>query len=422
MNKSYRFLTPLLVIYFLLILWFDGPFKGDELRYVAYAENITNGFYTDWNNPDLSNGPGYPIVLAPFIALNINLIFAKLLNGVFVFIGVLFFYRTLHYYTKPKYALAIALALGLYPPLLKWMLLLYSDSFAFMLVNGFIFYFCSTFHAKKKNRKTYVLASLFLGLLVLTKVVFFQVLILSTSLLVIFIFIKKKHQTRVYILLGAFLVIAPYIIYAYSVTNKLFYLGTRGGEILYHRSTPFEEEHGNWISSTVILGTKNQVASKISAHSLAKLRSNHREFYLQLQPLSNIQKDSAFKAKAIENMQNHPLKYLKNSITNVGRLFFNYPNSYRAQSLNAYSYFLSNGLLIVLMAFCTYPMFLAWKIVPIELKMILFFAFIYGGGFILLHGKPRYFTLMVPSIILSIAYVFGNVLKIDIKKPKVDSE
>ena len=315
------------------------------------------------------------------------------------------------------------MALGLYPPMIWWMLHLYGEAFAFMLVNGFLFYFCSSFQAKKKNWKRYVLASLCLGFLVLTKVVFFQVLILSALLLGIFIFLKKKYKYRfsLYILFGAFLVTAPYIIYAYSLTNKPFYLGTRGGEILYHRSTPFEEEYGNWISSTVILGRETKGVSNIPPYGISKLKANHREFYLSLQPLSNIQRDSAFKAKAIENIQNHPLKYLKNTGTNIGRLLFNYPNSYRSLSLSNYAYFLSNGVLSILMVFSAYHMFLSWKRIPIEIKMSLFFALIYGGGIILLHGKPRYFIMMVPSIILSIAYVLGNLLKINFLKPKTQT-
>lgn len=423
LNRRLLTLAPLLVIYLSLILWFNGPLKGDEFRYIAYAENITQGFYTDGTDPDLSNGPGYPLVLAPFLALNINLIAAKLLNGIFVFVGVLFFYRTLCYYTKIKYALGIALALGVYPPLLKWILELYSEAFAFMLICGFIYYFCTSYRAKQKKWKTYVLASVFLGFLVLTKVVFFQVLVLSALLLSIFIFFKKKYQYRfsLFILFGAFIVAAPFIIYAYSLTNKPFYLGTRGGEILYHRSTPFEEEHGNWISSTVILGTETKEVSKLSSHAISKLRANHREFYLQLQPLSNIQRDSAFKAKAIENIKNHPLKYFKNTVSNIGRLLFNYPNSYRSLSLSNYAYFLSNGLLAIFMIFSAYHMLLSWKRIPVEITMSLFFALIYGGGMILLHGKPRYFIMMVPSIILSSAYVFGNVLKITFKKPKIET-
>lgn len=419
MNRRLLPFASLLVIYIFLILWFDGPLKGDEFRYIAYAENLTEGFYTDRINPDLSNGPAYPLVLVPFVALNIDFIAAKILNGVFVFIGILFFYRTLRYYTNPKLSLLIAMALGLYPPIVWWMLNLYSEALAFMLINGLLFYFCSLFQSKKKHWKINVLASLCLGLLILTKVVFFQVLVLSALLLAIFVFFKKKYQFLLLTLFGAFIVVAPFIIYAYSVTNKFFYLGTRGGEILYHRSTPFEEEHGNWISPTVILGTENKEVSGIPSQGLAKLRYNHQEFYLRLEPLSNIQRDSAFKAKAIKNIKSHPTKYLKNTVSNVGRLFFNYPNSYRPLEKGVYVYFLSNGLLIVLFILGVYYMIKHKKKVPVEIIMGLIFAFIYGGGIIILHGKPRYFIMMVPSILLTLAYFLGVIVKIKRKKAKL---
>ena len=420
MNKRIWFLAPLLVIYILLILGLQSPLKGDELRYLSYAENIINGAYTDVNDPDLSNGPGYPLILAPFAALQIDYIAAKFLNAIFVLAGVLFFYRTLCYYTKTKYAMLIAVALGLYPPILWWMTQLYSEAFAFMLINGFVFYFCSAFQLKKKKWRTCVLASLFLGFLVLTKVIFLQVVLVSLVMLGLYMLVRKKYRYRapVYILLGTFVVVAPYIIYAYSVTNKPLYLSTRGGEILYHRATPFEGEYGNWISETEILRAENTGTSNIIAHDFAKLKANHRDFYLQLEPLSNMERDSAFKAKAIDNIKSHPLKFLRNTMTNIGRLLFNYPNSYRGQSLNSLGYVIMNGFLIILLLLSAYPMFAAWKSVPVEIKMTLFFAFVYCGGIVLLHGKPRYFIMIVPSILLSITYVFSNVLKISLTRPK----
>ncbi|MBT2160267.1 ArnT family glycosyltransferase [Zobellia barbeyronii] len=420
MNKRLWFLAPLLVIYVLLILLLENPPKGDELRYINYASNIINGSYTDVNDPDLSNGPAYPLLLAPFVAFHIDFIAAKFLNGIFVLAGVIFFYRTLCYYTKTKYAMLIAVALGLYPPMLWWMTRLYSDAFAFMLINGVVFYFCSAFQTKKKNWKTCVLASLSLGILVLTKVIFLQVVLVSFLVLGIYLLVRKRYRYRfpLYILLGAFLVITPYIIYTYSVTHKFLYLSTRGGEILYHRTTPFEGEYGNWISETEILEPEQTTTSTIIAYDFAKLKANHRDFYLQLEPLSNMERDSAFKARAIDNIKNYPLKFLQNTVTNIGRLLFNYPNSYKAQSLNALGYVVVNGFLFILVLLSAYPMMTAWKGVPVEIRMTLFFAFAYCGGMVLLHGKPRYFIMIVPSLLLGITYVSSNVLKIKFLRPK----
>ena len=40
----------------------------DEGRYHKYAEHLTQGFYVTPEKPDIINGPGYPLVMAPMIA------------------------------------------------------------------------------------------------------------------------------------------------------------------------------------------------------------------------------------------------------------------------------------------------------------------------------------------------------------------
>lgn len=420
MNKQHLYLVPLLAFYLILIVLMEGPLHGDELRYMGYAENMAQGFYTDSSNPDLSNGPGYPMVLLPFVAMNIDVLLPKLLNGLFVFIAVLFFYKTLCFYTKQRFALLLAIFVGLYPPLLRWMILLYAEAFAFMLISGFVFYFCSLYHEKKGKRKHILLAGLFLGLLVLTKVIFFQVITIS-ALGVLVLYLAKKDRVKLpsalFVLLGALVVAAPFIIYAYSVTGKPFYLGTRGGEILYHRSTPFEEELGNWFSSDNVLGkrTENDATPK-TYDDLTKLTENHRDFYLALQPLSNMERDSVFKAKALQNMKEHPLKYLKNSMANISRLLFNYPISYRSQNINALGYIIPNIFIVVLFILVLFPAFISRKKIPFEIGAQLVVALIYGGGMVLLGGKGRYFMVMVPSMVLFIAYVLSNIVKISLNK------
>lgn len=418
MKKEYIGLSILLLLYLLLIIVLNKPLKGDETRYLAYAENMTHGFYTDAENPNLSNGPGYPLVLLPFVALKSNILIPKLLNGIFVVLGILFLYKTLLFYTKEKYALTVALLIGLYPPLLRWMTVLYSESLSFVLVSGFIYYFISLYQ-KKKNWKTIILASFCLGFLVLTKVIFFYVLLFGAIIMAILFFLKKQSNTRLALLvaIGAFVVTSPFLIYAYSVTGKVFYLGTRGGELLYHRATPFENEYGNWFSPGRILGIEKDKTS-METQNLSLLVTNHEAFYRKLDPLSNIQKDSALKAKAIENMKKHPLKYVKNTAANTTRFLFNIPNSYQTQNFKAFGYIIPNGFLVVLLLLIAWPAFLARKKIPFEIKTTLLFSLIYGGGMILLLGKPRYFTMMIPSLVLFLVYCYSHIIKISIVQEK----
>lgn len=419
MKKNYLIFSPLLVLYLILIVLFAPSVHGDEVRYLNYAKNMAQGFYTDPDNPKLSNGPGYPLVLVPFVASNVNVLIPRALNAILVFIAVIYLYKTMLLYTNKKQAVIFAYIIGLYPPLLRWMIVLYSESLAFMLMSGFIYHFCQLFQYKKLDWKHCILASFFLGFLVNTKVIFFHVMILSAIIIIILFLIRKykTYQKAIFVLIGGTIFIIPYLIYAYMMTGKLFYLGTQGGEILYHRSTPYENEWGNWFSSKDILSNENEKTQSNKVYQdLSELSLNHREFYLQLQPLSHIQRDSVFKAKAFENMKKYPVKYVKNTLSNIGRLLFHYPISYRSQNLNAYAYMIPNMFIVVLLILIIYPAFLARKRIPFEIFALLIFAFIYGCGMTLLSGKGRYFIIMVPSLVLFLVFAYTRILDIRIIK------
>lgn len=419
LNRKTLLFASLLAIYLIIIVGFSSSsLQGDENRYIGQANNLIQGFYTNSENPDLTNGPGYPLVLLPFISANVDLLLLRILNGIFVFIGVFYFYKTLRIYVKPKFALIFSGILGIYPPLIRMMPLILTESLSFLLVNASIFYFCSLYKNKRKW-KNGLLASFFLGFLILTKIIFFNVLIVGMIVLAVMFYLKKRVGVNwaFFVLIGATLFTTPYLIYAYSVTGKLFYLGTRGGELLYHRSTPFENEFGEWFSRERILATYKPKDS-IEYERLTELRLNHGEFYHSLRHLSNIQRDSAFKAKAIENMKAYPIKYVQNTFASIGRLFFNTPNSYEYQGLGLYGYMIPNGFLLVLLVLVSWPAFLARRKIPFEIRAVLLFAIIYGFGIVLLIGRPRYFIMMVPSLALFLIYCYTHLVKISFIKGK----
>lgn len=421
MDKNNLTFIPLLVTYVIVVLLLAPALieTGDEGRYLRYAGNLVQGYYTDATNPDLGNGPGYPLVLLPFVALKINLLIPRLLNAFFAFVGIIYLYKTLRFYTKKKYAIIFSYLIGLYPPLFRWMYTLYSEPLAFMLICGLIFHVCKLYRYERIDWKQIVFASFYLGYLVLTKVIFLQVIMLSLIILSVLVLFKRDGRVirLTFITLGGFILISPYLIHAYFLTGKFFYLGTGGGEILYHRSTPYENEWGNWFSADNVLsrGASKNGQSEFY-QDLSLLSANHREFYQQLEPLSYIEKDSAFKAKAMENMKEHPKKYFINTVSNIGRLLFHYPFSYRTQNLAAYGYMIPNMFILVLWMLSLYPAFLARKRVPFEVKALLLFTLIYAGGLVLLGGRARHFIVTVPTLVLFMAYVYTNILKISLAK------
>ena len=63
-------LLPFLVLYVVLVLVFHkDAMEGDEGRYVFFAENLSQGFYSPRDEINLWNGPGYPLVLVPLVLI-----------------------------------------------------------------------------------------------------------------------------------------------------------------------------------------------------------------------------------------------------------------------------------------------------------------------------------------------------------------
>src|SRR4030042_3798868 len=96
-TKIFGCLLPLFVLYCIIFsLSANGSLDyGDEPRYAMYAENLTKGFYAPTDTRLLWNGPGYPLLLSPFVIFKVPWIYAKMLNPAFIFLAVCFFYTTI---------------------------------------------------------------------------------------------------------------------------------------------------------------------------------------------------------------------------------------------------------------------------------------------------------------------------------------
>jgi len=405
--------VPLLLFYVILILFFShDQLEGDEGRHLAYATNLTNGFYTDIDNPSLRNGPGYPLVIAIPILIKTSYLGIKLLNAFFLFGAVVFFFRTLRFYINRNKALALSYLFGLYPPTLKFMMGILSESFVLLLVCGFVFYFLKL-HKEDANKNLHIfLSATLMGVLALTKVIFGYVIITLFLFYLVFLIFKKTKKVRhsLIVLVISFMFCIPYLAYTYSVTGKAFLWGTQGGEMLYWRSSPFAEEQGNWTSMKSVLEDKPE-----DYFSNKELFKNHGEFLQKLEPLSFIKRDSLFKAKAIENIKNHPEKYLKNTGASAVRLFFNYPYSYTPQKVSALFYILPNMFLIIFMFLAICIAILNFKHLSFQIRFLILTALIFMGGLTLLDGRTRHLTPAIPILFFLIGFTFNQFTQLKIR-------
>jgi len=199
----------------------------------------------------------------------------------------------------------------------------------------------------------------------------------------------------------------PYLGYTYSVTGKTFLWGTHGGEILYWRSTPFENEYGDWISSDVVMDGKGT-----DSNTKSQPYKNHGPFIESLTPLPYLEKDARFKEKAIENMMAHPIKYLKNTGASAFRLFFNYPHTNTPQKMSSYFYIVPNMFLVVFLLIAVTLALANRKSVPFEIWFIVSATCIFVGGLTLLDGKVRHLLPSIPLLLFFIAFVFQKFIRV----------
>ncbi len=409
--KKYKFLLPLLLLYVLVGSFFTKNSIGgdDESRYWRYANNITNGFYSSTDNIELTNGPGYPMLLAPFVLLKTPISLPKYLNILFLFFSIIFFYKTLSLYLNKKHSVFFAYILGLYIPMYKYIIRMETEMLTFLLISAFVYYFCLIFYKRDFRISKILLAAFILCYLALTKVFFGYVIAFSilSSILFYIIYKNKVYKIAFYIYSAALLFCLPYLLYTYSLTNKIFYWSTNGGDTLYSSVSPYADEYGDYIIGPDIFDTTTAISK------------NHFAFVNPIKKLSQFKRDQLYKQEAIKILKAHPLKYVFNWCNNLGRLIFNYPYSHTVQKPGTFFYIIPNSFLFALTIFLLYPFWLNKNRIPKEIKLILLFGAIYFWGSTLIDAEGRHFAVIVPVLLLGIAYMLSKIIRIEINEAAI---
>ncbi|MBL7077890.1 MAG: glycosyltransferase family 39 protein [Kiritimatiellae bacterium] len=408
--KTPILLLPLLILYVAAVLWVPPSIvanAGDEARCIQGARNLLDGHYSPCDDVVLPAGPGYPIVLAPFIGLGVPSIVPRLLNALLLVVGIGFFHGTLRLYVGKRVALLSTYLLGLYPPFFKIVPLILTESLAVLLVCGAGFHFCRM-HERMRSRRSYVgdllAASFLLGCLILTKVMFAYVV---TVLLLLggglcfrrtYAFLRKP----VLVPLGALLLCVPYLAYTHSITGKHFYWSTESGRALYWSTSPHAGDMGQLFQDSRVAGNP-------------ALRANHGAFLDGLSGLSKLEQDREYRRQALRNLRQHPELFLRNVLHHAGRLLFNYPCPYTPQKASTYFWLLPNVFIVVTFVALMVPGYLARRRIPSEIRLLLLFALVAFGGHCLVHSEARYLLPLVPILILAEVFVAARTLKVELR-------
>jgi 4-amino-4-deoxy-L-arabinose transferase-like glycosyltransferase len=372
---------------------------------------LLHGFYSPSNEIYLWNGPGYPLLLSPFLAIGLSIKYCILLNSFFQYISVVFLYKTLRLYTGNKAALLFSIFWACYYIAFKEMTLLYTESLANMLVCLFLYHLSLTLSGFNKNWRHLILSGFLLAYLVLTKIIFGYV-ILALLVLMLFLFLAKRnenHKKAFLIVLLALLFNLPYLFYTWKLTGKAFYWGNSGGMSLYWASTPVEGEFGDWNDDhfTAYCGYDSNVECNAKLFAL-----NHQTDYDSIYQFKGVARDEAFMKKGIANIKKYPTKYFKNCIANLSRLFFGIPSSYSFVRFQNILRIPPGAVVMIMCLFSITMIFFQWKRLPFVLLCSVFLLFLYLGASISVSAYQRQLTVAVPLIILVTGYLFSKTISV----------
>ncbi len=426
-KNPFLLFLPFLFLYVVFVLvMYSVPNRGDEPRYFRYANNLLQHLYSNSaSSLDLTNGPGYPVLILPFVALHLPKICIILMNAVFHYLSIVFLFKSLQQFVTFRKALIFSFLWACYYIAYQQMFSVTTETVTMFLMSLLIFFIVKAYNQKsiKGTRKYIFLSGFILGYIVLIKVIFgYVVLFMLASLFLLWIFNKKSINYRrgLVILLIAFATFTPYLIYTYYLTGRVFYFGA-ASDTLYWMSSPYQGEYGDWKGSLglnpVDYGNYNIPGSDDS------LVAHHKKDFDEIYNLKgDIEQGDRFQKIAINNIKSHPFKYAQNVFFNMGRIFFHYPFSYAVQRPKSLYVMPANGIILTFILLCLIPTLLYWRKIIFPLRFLLFIALLYLGASSLVSAETRMLTIIVPILIFWFGYIVQKTIKLNINQEWLDEK
>lgn len=409
-DNPFIIFLPLLLLYFVFIfLMHDDANVQDEGKYLMYAQNLLQGFYSPPDpNIYLGVGPGYPIFLTIFLLFNIPLLFISLFNGLFYYLTVVIVFKLLSGICDFWKSILISVFVGMHFNIIENLPFILPETLPPFLLILIVYILKKAFNASDKRKKILflVFSGGLLGFLALTKIIFGYVIV-TLFIVYLFFWILKIDKTRaksvLFVLIVGFIVTLPYLFYTYNLTGRIFYWGSVGGNNLYWMSTLYEDEYGSWypFHATEI----DSVSLSVNPIAEKMMKERHSADHTYFFSLNGAEQDDAYKEKAMHNITTNPLKFLKNCISNTGRILFSFPFSHTLQKPSTLMRLPFNGVIVVFFFIILFPLLYNWKKIDFSVRFGLITAFIYFGGSILGSAETRMFNAIVPILVVTIGLV-----------------
>ncbi|WP_295394498.1 hypothetical protein [uncultured Thiodictyon sp.] len=397
---------PFLFLFVLIVLSFHADaMHGDGARYNEFANNLLNGFYSA-PAPDINlwSGPGYPVFLMPFVFFKMPLVSMTLANAFFQYFSIILLFYAVKEYASRQKALFFSFLWACYYVSYQELYSISTEPLASFLTALVVYLVAKSFKSGSAIGFQFLLGVV-IGYLALTKIIFGYVIVILLFISFLLFFFKiepAKNKKLLFILSLAFAVNVPYLFYTYSLTGKALYFGNSGGLSLYWMSTPFEGEFGDWNNESFTANCGSAASALCNAASFAK---NHQADIDYVSQFRGVERDDALKRIAINNILTHPVKYLRNCLSNVGRLFFGVPNSYIYQREETLVRFPPNSIILTMMIFSIIATIYNFKNIPLEIGFVVTLILVYLFLTTLVSAYPRQLYIVVPWLLFWFAFV-----------------
>jgi hypothetical protein len=304
------------------------PYDGDEWRYVYYARNLLHGFFSPRDRVFLWNGPGYPILLMPFVKAG-WVDGARYANAFWHAGALVYAWLILRRRLSFGWTLGAVAVLGAYAPLFEDLPLAQTEVLSYLLTTAWIHHSL----AGRDSRAHRVVAGVVLAMLILTKVVFGVVLTALLLVLLVVWLVRRNGTAAAFLQQGvlAALLCLPWLVYTHAVTGRFMYWSSAGPMSFYWLTAPAPNEVGDWYHHGWVYRN-----ATLRAHHKAVFdevtglaRDPHVSFEEQMFNACTPEAADVFAREGLKNVRAHPGKYLRNWLANISRLFLDVPTSVR---------------------------------------------------------------------------------------------
>lgn len=382
----------------------------DEQRYLDCARNIVAGYLVTDENPDFVNGPGYPLVLAPFVKFGVSLFWARAINGIWLGLACVLLYSTIRSYAGWGWALVAALWMMFQPSMMRLGPFLMSEAFMLLCVAAFLWSYCRAIRARQRVAGWIALAALAFTAMAMTRVMFGHVAtatLLITSALWPFLPRFRQPLARTAMVMGmSLLMCLPYLSYTHAKTGKVWSWSTNSGELLYWITSANPGENGFWYSYD-------------EAMTHPDLAPHHRAFFERVTRLPVLEREQAFKEKALQNLRTvPPSRLVHHWLCNLCRMSFGFPRAHVSEDLSRGVMVLFNGPLLLGLLGAVVVLVLRPASVPPEIYLVGLVAFVYLGGSTIPPALIRYSMVVTPLVWLLIAAALNANVEVRLRSDK----